>query len=380
MRKYLSSVLTLIATVLITSSCTEEMEYKDAQVSAPAQLFDPVDGKSVTLQSSSTASVYFEWAGAQAEDGIAPNYEVVFDELDGDFSEPIYRVTADVNGSVNHATVLHKTLNSIAAKAGAGSGETVTVQWTVFAYRGLNSAKASDTYTLTLTRFYGFDEIPASLYVVGDGVENGSIICSSSASGEFEVFCELEAGKGISLNTSADGSGTGYYLDGTIIKESGNDYTVTESGVYRIQFDFNVASVAMMERIESLKVFFCPDNATIMDLNYEGGGVFRGQGLINWKQESWGRDERYKLEMTYANGSVIHWGPTNAGLDGRPNGAPEGDSYYDMMEWPVSQWDNKWKFDTIFDGAPEGANPGAIAEVIAYFNGSQYRHYVQLAN
>lgn len=53
------------------------MEYKDVQVSPVTQLYEPTDGQSVTLVASSTASLFFEWAAAKAEDSGSPLYEVV---------------------------------------------------------------------------------------------------------------------------------------------------------------------------------------------------------------------------------------------------------------------------------------------------------------
>lgn len=64
-------------TVLFSTSCTKDMEYKDVQVSPVTQLYEPTDGQSVTLVASSTASLFFEWAAAKAEDSGSPLYEVV---------------------------------------------------------------------------------------------------------------------------------------------------------------------------------------------------------------------------------------------------------------------------------------------------------------
>ena len=103
------------------------------------QLYEPTDGKEVVLQSSASASLFFEWESAKAEDSGAPLYEVVFDKEGGDFSKPIYKVLSDNGGSLSYATISHKTLNKVGAAAGLNSGETGTLVWTVMASRGLNS-------------------------------------------------------------------------------------------------------------------------------------------------------------------------------------------------------------------------------------------------
>lgn len=106
-------VFVMCLTVLFSTSCTKDMEYKDVQVSPVTQLYEPTDGQSVTLVASSTASLFFEWAAAKAEDSGSPLYEVVFDKVDGDFSNPVYRVVADNNGVRSYATITHKVLDKI---------------------------------------------------------------------------------------------------------------------------------------------------------------------------------------------------------------------------------------------------------------------------
>lgn len=378
MRKTILKSLVLVACVTAFSSCTEEMEWKDSGVTAPTELFAPEDNKSVTLQSSATASVIFEWGNSHAEDGGAPMYEVVFDEMGGDFSEPLYKVTADLGGSLNKATILHKTLNSIAGMAGAGSGESVSLQWTVFVYRGLTKAQATKFNTINLTRFYGFDELPGSLYVL-NSAEDDAVACASPANGEFEVFVKLEAGKGITLNSAADGSGTSYCISGDKINLGDTGYTVSESGVYRMYFDFNVASFTKIMKIEKVVLYFCPNDEETFEMPYVGNGIFQGKGVIEFKQESWGRDQRYKFRMYYGDGSMQVWGTKN-NTDSAPGGAALTDPYYYIAETPNNQWDQKWKFDNTFDGAEEGANPGAVTKLSMIFNVANYTHHVELAN
>lgn len=53
-------VFAMCMTVLFSTSCTKDMEYKDVQVSPVTQLYEPTDGQTVTLVASSTASLFFE--------------------------------------------------------------------------------------------------------------------------------------------------------------------------------------------------------------------------------------------------------------------------------------------------------------------------------
>ena len=114
-------------------------------------------------------------------------------------------------------------------------------------------------------------------------------------------------------------------------------------------------------------------------LNYVGNGVFCGQDKIEFKQEGWGRDQRYKFLMTYADGSIQYWGTKNT-TDSNPGAATPEDPYFYIMETPDNQWDQKWKLNDEFDGAADGHNPGAITKISVIFNVENYTHKVELAN
>lgn len=376
-------VFVMCLTVLFSTSCTKDMEYKDVQVSPVTQLYEPTDGQSVTLVASSTASLFFEWAAAKAEDSGSPLYEVVFDKVDGDFSNPVYRVVADNNGVRSYATITHKVLDKIGKAAGINGGETGTLKWTVVASRGLNSAMATESRTLTITCLKGFTELPNQVYLTGEATEGGTDItkavpCSMpNELGVFEVFTKLEEGKSYRLvdNNSADAKS--YYVNesGVIIEGQG-ETTVSKGGIYRIVFDFTTASVKMTE-IQSLGFFFCPSNEVTFELPYKGNGVFEGESVIEFKQESWGRDQRYKFLMTYADGTTQMWGTKNT-TDSNPGEAAADDPYFYITETANNQWDQKWKLNNEFDGAADGANPGAKTRISVIFSGDNYTHHVEL--
>ena len=372
---------TCLVIALMAASCTNDMEYKDAAVSSVSQLYEPEDAKSVQLVASATASLYFEWAPALAEDSGSPLYEVVFDKEGGDFSQPIYRVVSDDNGTRNYATIPHKTLNKIAAAAGIDGGLSGTVIWTVMASRGLNTATSTLSRKLTITRLAGFAEVPNRLYVTGEGSEGGTDItkavqCSSPEAGVFEIFTRLEAGKGFKLadNNSADAKL--YHLQNNIIVEGDGDSSVDATGVYRITFDFTTAAVKMTQ-IKSMGFWFCPDGKVTIDMPYVANGVFQGQGVVSFKQESWGRDQRYKFLMIYSDGTRQMWGTANT-TDSNPGAAKADDPYFYMAETPDNQWDQKWKLNDEFDGGKDGKTPGVVTRFSAIFNGEHYTHHMEL--
>ncbi|SHK47855.1 SusE domain-containing protein [Xylanibacter ruminicola] len=374
MNKNYIKAFALFGALLTISSCTSDMEFKDTQVSAITQLYEPADGKSVTLQASSTASTYFEWEAAKAEDSGSPLYEVAFYK-EGE-STPIYKVLSDKNGMMNSATITHKTLNKVAAAAGFKGGASGKVSWSIIASRGLNQAESTVKHQLNITSLEGFDEIPSALYIIGDGAESGSAF-SSPEQGVYEIFTKLEGGKSYQFCSTSNGEGTIFSLDGLKLREGGST-TAPATGVYRLVLDFNVASATIRE-IKSIGLFFCPNNNIMFDLPYAGNGEFSGVGVVAFKQEGWGRDERYKFLMEYADGTTQYWGTKN-GTDSRPGGLAPEDPYYYMMETGNNQWDDKWKFDGDFDGGEDGPHPGVKTRITVIFHGANYTHHVELAN
>lgn len=312
-----------------------------------------------------------EWAASYAEDSGAPMYEVLFDEVGGDFSEPLYSVAADANGSATAATISHKTLNAIAGLAGAKAGETANVQWTVRAWRGIVNATCTAARSLSLTRYFSIENIPGSLYITGSALDeaSSSVLCASPANGEFEVFVKLKSGS----IYFTDGADANFAISGDKVAEGSNaGYSISEAGIYRISLDFNVASVTGINKVETMAFYFCEGNNEVA-LPYIGNGQFQGDVQMDRVQASWGTDERYRFHMTYADGTKIVWGAV-ASNDGKPAKMEEGDSYFTMYEYPLDgsfdQWSMKWKWHGDFDYK--------LAVVTCSFNGAVPTHFYKL--
>src|SRR5665647_2955910 len=94
--------LTIFASLLLAFvGCTKDEGLRDTRVSAVASFYEPADAKSIVLQSSASATLYFEWEPAKAEDSGMVLYEIAFDKVGGDFSSPLYRMASDNNGGYN---------------------------------------------------------------------------------------------------------------------------------------------------------------------------------------------------------------------------------------------------------------------------------------
>ncbi|WP_270090129.1 SusE domain-containing protein [Sphingobacterium sp. SYP-B4668] len=358
--KRISIFIWLAALISSLGACkTENMNYTDVQISAVNNLFEPVDNKAVKLVSSASASLFFEWESALTEDGGAPQYEIAFDVIGGDFSKPLYKLTSNNKGFATNAYVTHKVLNAVAALAGVNPGESGDVQWTVIASRGITRVLSPIVRKLNISSLEGFADIPNELYVSGEGSEGGKDIASAlafkqTATGEFEIYTKLEAGKDYIFLDRKDANARRFYTDNQVkLKETVEELSmqVSQTGVYRIQVDFNVATISFAQ-IKSIGLWFSPENKILFNLPYQGKGIWTGTGIVNFRQEGWGKDERYKLQSeAVVNGKNIteQFGAKNP-TDSRPNASSDPSYYYIKLLKSVTQWDDKWKFGDAIDG------------------------------
>lgn len=360
MKTLINKLLLLFFAAGIIQSCkTDDMNYSEATVTPVKSLYEPANNKSVKLLNSASASLYFEWEPVRVEDGGAASYEVLFDKPGGDFSNPVYTVASGNRGYSNGVSIEHKVLNKIAVLAGFEPGSTGELIWTVAASRGINRQVAAEKRSLTITSLEGFADVPDEVFITGEGSEGGTTLANAlpmklTAPGEFEIYTKLEAGKSYWFADRKSGTPRVFYsADGATLRESDEDaaITATKTGIYKIQLDFTVATISFTE-IKSMGLFFCPDNKVIWNLTYQGNGVWTGTGIVNFKQESWGRDERYKFQMeTESNGTAatVQIGTLNS-TDSPPNASSDPSYYYVRILPSVSQWDDKWKFMSSVDG------------------------------
>jgi len=350
MKKTYIKIVLLVLAVFSLASCKKDDTLKNLNVTSVQTLYEPVNNKSVVLQPSATASVYFEWQSALAEDGALTLYQVAFDKVGGDFSQPLYVATADNNGANTHATLTHKQINKIAALAGIASSATGKLIWTVISSKGVNPKVGAVSNTLEVTRLAGFAEVPATVYVTGEGTEGGTDLSKANAmksvsDGVYEIYTKLTAGKAYYFTDAKTGTPRKFYTNtSAVLLEGATTCTVATTGVYRISLDFSIGASTLIQ-ITKMEFFFCPLNALQFELDYVANGVWTAKSKpITFKQEGWGRDQRYKFKMTTANGA--EWLGAPASLDSAPSGA---DSYYYLFPASSDQWSNKFKFANEMD-------------------------------
>jgi hypothetical protein len=333
----------------------------DGRLSEVKTLIEPVAGKSVALEPAASAEIYFEWDYAGVKEGGTSVYRIAFDRTEGDFSSPVYVMSSDNSGFNNSVKVTHKQMNRIAGMAGIKASETGTLKWTVFSSKGTNIVKSAQENTLTVTRLAGFEDLPIDVYVTGEASEGGADLSKAHrmkavAGGEFEVYTRLAAGKPFRFTDGITGSPKEFYTSDGLIKENGTS-TVPADGIYRVTLDFNTGACTYT-LVTRIMFYFCPEGALLFELPYEGYGIFRAKKqTVTFKQEGWGRDERYKFRMFVKENAgageekELEWATLNS-TDSRPVPTSPESYYYLRLLDTTSQWDDKWKLMGDFDDVP----------------------------
>lgn len=375
MKKIFYSLMAFVAAMMVVTGCKKDKALNHTEVSAVSTLFAPENNKFVKIASGASGSVSFEWEQARAEDNGLVLYEVAFDKEGGDFSKPLYSIPSDGNGLYNKLTISFSDLNKIANIAGVKPQESGKVIWTVMSSKGINVKKSAEVRTVEIQRPAGFTDIPTELFLTGTATEGGEDLAKAikfkqTAPGKFEVYTQLKAGN-FHFADRNTGTPSTYSYDGAKLTEAGNT-AVTDTKVQRIEVDFNVASYKTTE-VTAVGLWFSPDNKIWFDLPYKSGGVWQiDNASVVFRQESWGRDERYKFRFTFKDAagatSTQYYGSTN-GDNNRPD-ANTPPSFYYMVPVNSNQYDNSFKFSGATD------NKKADIKVDFSANGPAYTHSV----
>ena len=363
--------LFLLMLIVAAFSCKKVERDLNTNVAAVPGLNLPADMYTVALQPTTNAAEIFKWDAATPEDGGLVLYEIAFDKADGDFSNPVYKILSDGGGVQTQATVTHKNLVKIAALGGISASSTGSLKWTVIASKSLNKKLSDVKRTIQLQRPAGFAEIPTDLYITGTASEGGADITAAIKlkkveDGVFEIYTSLKPGTYYLTDKNTDG-GKHFYIDGTTIKEGASDVTVTgTTKVYRLKYDFNVASVLDATEIQGIALYMSAYNTEIGQLNYTSNGKWQSDAIpVVFYQFTWGRDERYKFAI-HTSTVVEYVGSSNAN-NVSPVGQP--DSYFYLYPVTNAQWDNTYKFNP-------GADNHSVKVTVDYGTSGPYTHNV----
>ena len=89
MKAIFKKLMLVSSVALVFMGCNDNMGDTDGRLASLNTLLEPADGKSVVLEASASASVYFEWKAASVEEAGTALYQIAFDKADGDFSKPV---------------------------------------------------------------------------------------------------------------------------------------------------------------------------------------------------------------------------------------------------------------------------------------------------
>jgi hypothetical protein len=162
----MKNIIWIFTLAFLLFGCKEEYEFSTAYTT-PTALNSPA---SVSIDVSSQKNIVLSWTGGGAEVGNVI-YQVLFDKVGGDFSQPIYTTLSDL-GAEPQLTMTHAQLNTIARKAGIAPGATGNVIWTVSASKGGDVKLASLNQSISVTRGSGIDYSGNTLYLYGTASEN----------------------------------------------------------------------------------------------------------------------------------------------------------------------------------------------------------------
>lgn len=348
MKKYILSTACYLIALLAFTGCKKDKDFKEVIVTEVTTLYSPDDGRNLVLQPTG-ATVYFEWEKSIAQDNGVVYYDVLFDKENGDFSKPIYVVTADNKGISTGASITHKVLNKIGGLAGIASAEEGVLKWTVVASRGLTKTMSKQSRKINITRLSGIDP-PVSLYLTGEGTEAGTDLSKAltvkalEGGYEFEIYTKLQAGKTYKFVDSKTSVSRTFSVDagGATFKENENGATVAKDGVYKINLDFTAGSITFQE-ITKLDFFMCSPQQRVT-LAYQGKGKWKA----NEVKPVYNGDDRYFFWITIG-GAEQKIGSANKDNQAPADLKPSPFYYLVFNATDKNQWDYSFKFPNKTD-------------------------------
>lgn len=361
------------ALILFCAGCgNDDDTITNTNVSAVEALYSPENDTFFNLGAQSSA--LFEWQAAKAEDNGVVLYDVAFDVEGGDFSDPVYVLPSDGKGFQRTLNLSFTELNKIADMAGIQTKGTGKLKWTVWSSKGLDVQKSTVTNSIEVERPGGFPT-PDELFLKGTATEVGDDLANAipvkkTGATTFEVYTSLKPGDYQFVTRKTDTAEI-FFIQGTDLGTGGMTTYGGDEKVYRIRMDFSDGSVTMAE-IEKIELWFPPLGEYLFEFDYIGNGTWQAANKqIEFKQESWGRDERYKFKFTVNDGSgpSEEWfGSVNA--DNQRPDANSSEAYWYMVPVTDDFWANSFKFD----GAVDGQN----ADIDIIFNATvpEYTHSI----
>jgi hypothetical protein len=363
---------------MLFTQCDKDERDINLNITEVTNIFTPVDGRSIQVKPNNSSQIEtFEWEQAKAEDGSLVLYEVAFDQENGDFSQPFYKIVSDNKGVNNKLSISYGDLNNIAKLGGADFFQKKKFKWTVIASKGTNVKQATVSRTIEIERPGGFATLPATVYISGTATEGGATLAnalkmSQAGPGIFEIFTKLKAGT-YKFYDGITGTPRQFHIyDDNGAKLIGVNGETTFAGadkIVRLRLDFNTLNTSTVE-VKSVQLWYSAGNTFWITLPYTGNGVWRfNNHTVAYTQMPWGFEERHKYKMVYNDGT----GDKDLWLNYATNDSPGQDGQYphtvtyrtiNLTTNNGSQWDWTWKFDRNY------LTNGSVADFWISLNGT----------
>jgi hypothetical protein len=368
--KTIYSKLMLIALAVFFTGCSDDDKVSNTNVSAVNALYAPKDNTYIDLDVDG-GSALFEWQAAKAEDNGVVLYDVVFDVENGDFSKPLYVMPSDGKGFQTTLNISFVDLSKIAALAGIEADSEGKLKWTVLSSKGLKVQNAAATGIFEVKRPNGI-ETPAALYITGTGSEGGDNLADAlpfkkTGASTYEIYTQLKAGdyKFVSRNSGTPENFS--VVDGKLAAGDGAVTYTGDSKVYRIRLDFSNRSISMVE-VQKIELWFPPRTEVMFEYTYAGKGIWTANDKkVEFKQETWGRDERYKFQVTIMDGTTQR--KEYLGSANKDNNKPDANSaasYWYLTPIGDNSYDFTFKFAAAVDNATVNGKIDLSGSAAAY--------------
>lgn len=286
-----------------------------------------------------TEGMTFEWEAAETEENVT--YELLFDKVTGNFTQPLKTYTSANNGSDPNITLSQTELSELAEIAGAGLMTPATIKWKVLTKAGeeLNLSETLRNITLVGGSLFNVGD---DLYMGGGGAEAGQQFryVDNGQSKYYEIYTKIIGNQPFYFYTGEnDGDGARLVKSSTgdgikeVAANGSEGSKLAETSVYHITFDCD-AMTAKFETVEKVRLRY-PINGSETVLDYAGKGVWRrNHHLIALENKDWGVERRYKFRMTI-DGVNTDYGKQGSSSD---------DGAIFMKSVKVDDWTGNWDF------------------------------------
>jgi hypothetical protein len=111
-------------------------------------LLTPANNARLVVEENSTTPINITWSNSFS----GASYKWMAATLNGNFTNPLLSLPSNNSGSATTLTLTSGTIDGILAANGLAKGDSITLQWTVFAFDIPDSLKANQTFNINFVR------------------------------------------------------------------------------------------------------------------------------------------------------------------------------------------------------------------------------------